>query len=40
MIEKRLIDYSSEYIDYQKSLMDEEKSFTLEDLMILVGVFL
>ncbi len=41
MIDKRLIDYSMEYADYKESLREEAKSFTLDDVMIVLeGGFL
>ena len=40
MIDKRLIDYSMEYADYKESLREEAKSFTLDDVMIVLEGFL
>ncbi|MCZ6468631.1 MAG: hypothetical protein O6499_03175 [Candidatus Dadabacteria bacterium] len=40
MIDRRLIDYSMEYADYKESLGEEAKSFTLDDVMIVLEGFL
>lgn len=41
MIDRRLIDYSMEYADYKESLREGAKSFTLDDVMIVLeGGFL
>ena len=40
MIDKRLIDYSTEYADYKETLIEEGKSFTLDDVMTLLEGFL
>ena len=40
MIDRRLIDYSMEYADYKESLRKKAKSFTLDDVMIMLEGFL
>lgn len=40
MIDKRLIDYSSQYKDFRKTLKEEGRLLTLEDLMSVVEGFL
>ena len=40
MVDKRLIDYSSQYKDYGKTLKEEGKLLTLEDMMNVVEGFL
>ncbi len=40
MVDKRLIDYSSQYKDYSKTLKEEGKLLTLEDMMNVVEGFL
>lgn len=40
MVDKRLIDYSSQYKDYGKTLKEEGRLLTLEDMMSVVEGFL
>lgn len=40
MADKRLIDYSSQYKDYKKTLEEEGKLFTLEDMMSVIEGFI
>ena len=40
MVDNRLIDYSNQYKDYRKTLEEEGKLFTLEDLMSVIEGFI
>ena len=40
MVDKRLIDYSNQYKDYKKTLEEEGKLFSLEDMMSLIKGFI
>lgn len=39
MVDQRLIDYSSQYKDYKKTLQEEGELFTLEDMMSVIEGF-
>lgn len=40
MVDKRLIDYSSQYKDYKETLEEKSKLFTLDDMMSVIEGFI